>query len=325
LRSLTISPASDDGIEEMAEWQPVSYPQEGKSFSRSRFYLEFVFRIVAGCVSVIIPVPILMMWGYFTDWHLTSGMLWAYACFVCGMILGAEHFRSRIFERVSVRKGYSDTAIVRSRINMSVDRRLISGRYIVTTEGSSSYLLSMRKRALDLFVASLCLFAIFPGLMLLMILVRIESPGPALVSYKRRGLNGRIFRLYKLRTTIQHKKDRTSSAEYKVTMVGSSLRRTAFDQLPTLINIIKGDMSLVGPRPRPLSLDDALADKFPQYGVRYFARPGLIGLNRRMYPQDLGEIVIDDVDYVRQGSFRMDLAILGRALMRSFLFQAGST
>jgi putative colanic acid biosynthesis UDP-glucose lipid carrier transferase len=146
---------------------------------------------------------------------------------------------------------------------------------------------SRAKRAMDVTLASAALLLFLPLLVLIAVCVRMESPGAMLFRQQRTGLNGRPFRIYKFRTMrvaedgpgiVQARRDDT-----RVTHVGRVLRKLSLDELPQLINVVKGDMSLVGPRPHALCHDEAWSRALPQYADRFRARPGLTG-----YAQVLG-------------------------------------
>jgi lipopolysaccharide/colanic/teichoic acid biosynthesis glycosyltransferase len=189
------------------------------------------------------------------------------------------------------------------------------------------------KRLFDLVVASLCLLLLSPVLLVAAILVRVTSPGSALFRQTRLGRHGRPFVLYKFRTMYTdcpddiHREyvrkllvdDRPPAGgerglfklEYdpRVTRVGRLLRRTSIDELPQLFNVIRGDMSLVGPRP-------ALAWEAEMFGPGHFRRflvpPGLTGLwqvsGRNSLTMRQGLVL--DLEYVEKQSFVLDLKIL---------------
>jgi len=193
------------------------------------------------------------------------------------------------------------------------------------------------KRVLDLVVASLALVLLAPLLAVLWLCVRLSSPGVAVFRQQRLGRAERPFTIYKFRSMrvdnddavhrefvgrmLTHPASAPTASDglYKlvgdprITPVGKWLRRTSLDELPQLVNVVRGDMSLVGPRP-VLAWE---AELFPAAArVRFRVRPGLTGLwqvsgrARLTMPQAL-EL---DAEYVRRQSFRLDLTILARTV-----------
>ena len=169
------------------------------------------------------------------------------------------------------------------------------------------------KRAFDIIISSLLFAILSPIFLILIILIKRDSPGPALFNQKRIGLNGKGFRLWKFRTmySMLPKYDLAPKGENdsRVTRIGRFLRRTSLDELPQLRNVIKGDMSLVGPRPE-------MPFVVKQYdsitGQRLLVKPGLTGLWQ--VSADRGVPIHENLEYdfyyMENHSFFMDLAIL---------------
>lgn len=137
------------------------------------------------------------------------------------------------------------------------------------------------KRALDMIGAGVGLLLLSPILVLVALLIRLDSPGPILFRQERRGFNGRIFHILKFRTMNVMEDGRSMRQAVKndprITRVGAVLRRTNLDELPQLVNVLRGEMSLVGPRPHAVSHDAELARKFAQYAQRQRIKPGITG------------------------------------------------
>jgi len=194
--------------------------------------------------------------------------------------------------------------------------------------------LSRRKRCLDVTVAAVALAVTAPVLAVIAVAVRASSPGPAIFRQVRIGRYGRPFVMYKFRTMRMGNDDTahrqliveelrpgaaapTSDGIYKlaadarVTPLGAWLRRTSFDELPQLWNVLTGTMSLVGPRPS-LPWEVELFD--PRYRLRESQLPGITGLwqvsGRNLV--STAEMLELDLEYVRSWSFRRDLSILAR-------------
>ncbi|MDB3935148.1 sugar transferase [Granulosicoccus sp.] len=137
------------------------------------------------------------------------------------------------------------------------------------------------KRTLDLVAGLTALLVFAPLLMIVAILIRLDSKGSALYRQPRTGINGRVFEVYKLRTMYTNSSTRFVQAgknDPRITRIGALLRRTSLDELPQLLNVIEGTMSLVGPRPHPLGLDAQFRQQLPFYDSRYMVKPGITGL-----------------------------------------------
>lgn len=192
----------------------------------------------------------------------------------------------------------------------------------------------LAKRSLDIVGAGLLLVATAPLLALGAALVKLDSPGPVFFRQPRIGYCGRVFRVWKFRTMHQAASDPggrrlTERNDPRVTRVGAFLRRTSMDELPQLLNVLQGDMSLVGPRPHPL---EALAGGRPygevvaDIGRRLRVKPGMTGLaqvegwrGNTDTERKLIERVRADLRYIESWSFWLDLEILLRTPLASLL------
>jgi undecaprenyl-phosphate glucose phosphotransferase len=181
----------------------------------------------------------------------------------------------------------------------------------------------------DCAAAVLLLAVLAPALLLIAAAIRLDSPGPVFFGQERHGRRGTVFKVYKFRTmhvtegglaAIQCRKD-----DPRVTRVGALLRRASIDELPQLINVLRGEMALVGPRPHPLSLDREYAPRIRRYGQRYAVKPGMTGLAQiRGYRgpterlSDMAARVASDLEYVRRRSLAFDLWILVKTVPAVF-------
>jgi len=176
------------------------------------------------------------------------------------------------------------------------------------------------KRAFDIVIAFSALVVLAPLLVVTAIAVRLESPGNVIFKQDRVGLGGRHFRIWKFRT-MSIAADRgivqTRQSDARVTRLGRFLRRSSWDELPQLVNVLIGDMSIVGPRPHAVEHDRQFTTMASQYGVRHLARPGITGLaqvNGARGPTETEDKVRArtrfDVEYVRRWSFLNDIRIL---------------
>jgi len=169
------------------------------------------------------------------------------------------------------------------------------------------------KRCTDV-MGSVCLSVLsFPLMAGIAVAIKLESRGPVLFSQRRAGLHGRPFRIYKFRTMTQDG-DRgeplRSLHDPRVTRFGRYLRRTSLDELPQLFNVLKGEMSLVGPRPQLLGTTRAHESK------RLDMRPGMTGLVEVSSPERMtwDERMAMDIEYVERWSLWLDFSILLRTI-----------
>jgi undecaprenyl-phosphate galactose phosphotransferase/putative colanic acid biosynthesis UDP-glucose lipid carrier transferase len=177
------------------------------------------------------------------------------------------------------------------------------------------------KRALDLVLASTLLIALLPLLLLVAVLIKLESPGPVIFSQRRKGFSGREFRIFKFRTMKVledgHVIPQTRRNDPRVTRVGRILRATSIDELPQLLNVLRGHMSLVGPRPHAVAHDDGYSKVIAKYAFRQHVKPGLTGwaqvngFRGETARIELMERRVDcDLWYIKNWSFWLDLRIL---------------
>lgn len=184
-----------------------------------------------------------------------------------------------------------------------------------------------RKRVLDLALCLLALPLVVPLLALIALAIRLESPGPVLFSQLRTGRDGRRFRMFKFRTMVRNAEELKQSLAHlnvlqppdfkipndpRITRVGRILRATSLDELPQLLNVVRGEMSLVGPR--PTSFDSSTYDVW--HGRRLEVPPGITGLwqVRGRHTMAFDDRLRLDIDYIRRMSLRLDLWILSQTV-----------
>jgi lipopolysaccharide/colanic/teichoic acid biosynthesis glycosyltransferase len=176
------------------------------------------------------------------------------------------------------------------------------------------------QRAFDIIVGLLMLVAALPAIAVALALVKLTSRGPAIYTQTRLGRFGRPFAIYKIRS-MTHDCERQSGARWsvkgdtRVTWIGRILRKTHIDELPQLVNILRGQMSLVGPRPERPEFVTMLEASLPRYRERLAARPGLAGLAQVQLPPDsdlesVRRKLRYDLYYVEAGSVWMDFRLL---------------
>lgn len=179
------------------------------------------------------------------------------------------------------------------------------------------------KRAMDIIIAAAGLIITSPVLLITAILIKLDSPGPVLFMQERIGKDGKVFRIAKFRsmcTGAEH----TGSGVYsgkndaRVTRVGRVIRATSIDELPQLYNILKGDMSLIGPRPpltyHPWTIDQYTEEQFHMFDVR----PGITGWAQVHGRKDVewNKRIRLNVWYVRHISFRLDVKIFFMTIIK---------
>src|SRR4051812_6012699 len=182
-------------------------------------------------------------------------------------------------------------------------------------------LLTTAKRTLDVAAAGLALVLTLPLLLVIVIAVRLTSRGPALYHQQRVGQHGRIFTVHKFRSMREDAEAATGpvwaakSGDPRVTPIGRFLRRSRLDEVPQLWNVLKGDMSFVGPRPeRPEFVAD-LTRQIPFYGQRHVVRPGVTGWAQVRYTygasvEDALQKLQYDLYYIKNLSLALDLFII---------------
>jgi exopolysaccharide biosynthesis polyprenyl glycosylphosphotransferase len=179
------------------------------------------------------------------------------------------------------------------------------------------------KRALDLVLGIGLALAILPVLPLIALAIKLDSAGPVLYSQHRVGLGGRVFRIYKFRTMRQDAERNgavwAAEKDSRVTRTGRYMRLTRVDELPQLWNVLKGDMSFVGPRPERPEFTVRLAEALVGYDKRHAVKPGLTGWAQVCYRytssiKDTRSKVEYDLFYVKHASLLLDLTILRRTV-----------
>jgi Undecaprenyl-phosphate glucose phosphotransferase len=193
-----------------------------------------------------------------------------------------------------------------------------------TLAESGSYL--VYKRIFDVILSTLILALTWPLLLVIAVAVKLESAGPALFSQDRVGLNGKVFRILKFRTmrvgTREEADTRwTEQEDPRRTWVGSFLRKTNLDELPQFFNVLKGDMSIVGPRPERPFFVKRFLNEFETYNSRHFFKSGITGwaqVNGWRGDTSIAKRVEYDLYYLRNWSLTFDLQIITMTFFRLF-------
>lgn len=186
---------------------------------------------------------------------------------------------------------------------------------------------SALKRLEDLVLSSIVLLLGAPVLLAIAVAIRLTSPGPALFRQRRYGLDGRDIVVYKFRTMSVAEdgaKQFTAVAkgDSRVTPFGHFLRRTSLDELPQVINVLQGRMSLVGPRPHVVAMNEQFRKLIPGYMLRHKVKPGITGLAQvRGFRggdnlDEMSKRISSDLEYLRNWTLTMDLRILAQTAIR---------
>ncbi|PXW29167.1 undecaprenyl-phosphate glucose phosphotransferase [Paraburkholderia caballeronis] len=197
---------------------------------------------------------------------------------------------------------------------------------LVASPLSSSAL--MKKELFDRVFAAAALLSLAPLLVAIALAVKLSSRGPVLFRQKRKGADGRVFTIYKFRSMRMHteaegKVSQATRDDPRVTRIGAFLRRTSLDELPQFFNVLRGDMSVVGPRPHALEHDDLYQSVVAGYIHRYRIKPGITGWAQingfrgetdRLEKMELR--VAHDLYYLGHWSFWLDMRIIAATIVR---------
>jgi len=184
------------------------------------------------------------------------------------------------------------------------------------------------KRFFDLILSLIILIITSPVLILVMLLIKLQDGGPVFYSQVRSGLLGKNFNIYKLRSMrIDAESEGAKWAtenDSRVTFIGKVIRKARVDEIPQLINIIKGEMSFVGPRPERPEFEIKLTEQIPFYQMRSLVKPGLTGWAQIMYPygasvEDSKRKLEFDLYYIKNFSLLLELQIIAKTVTAVFL------
>lgn len=189
----------------------------------------------------------------------------------------------------------------------------------------------LQKALFDRLFAAVALLALAPLMLLIAIAVKTTSKGPVLFTQRRKGADGRVFRIYKFRSMRAHAQQpgvvrQATRGDSRITRVGAFLRRTSLDELPQFLNVLRGEMSVVGPRPHAIEHDDQYRGLVDGYIHRYRIKPGITGwaqVNGFRGETDRIEKmqgrVEHDLYYLRNWSFGLDMHIVVATVAKGFL------
>jgi exopolysaccharide biosynthesis polyprenyl glycosylphosphotransferase len=201
----------------------------------------------------------------------------------------------------------------------------ISSEWLIFANGfPSSKFYPKLKRGLDVTLAVLLLILTAPVMALIALLIKLDSPGPVIFKQERTGYAGSPFFIYKFRSMV-HDAETTTGPMWakknddRVTGIGSVLRRWRLDELPQIVNVLRAEMSFIGPRPERPYFVTLLCESVPYYDVRHYVKPGISGWAQVMYPygasvEDAHQKLQYDLYYAKNLSFRLDVLILFKTL-----------
>jgi len=183
------------------------------------------------------------------------------------------------------------------------------------------------KRLIDRVASALLLFLLLPVLLLVALLIKLTSRGPVIYNQERMGLDGRKFTIHKFRTMISEAEQRTGPVmckpdDERITGIGRFLRKYSIDEFPQLFNVLKGEMSLVGPRPeRPIFVYD-FREKIPKYMLRHKVKSGITGwaqVHGLRQDTPIDKRLDYDFYYIQNWSLALDLKIIWRTLVKGYI------
>jgi sugar transferase (PEP-CTERM system associated) len=212
--------------------------------------------------------------------------------------------------------------------------KAINPSWLIFSEGfRTSRFRRFIKRSVDLILAFIGLVIFLPLIGIIAILVKLDSKGPVIFSQERVGQNGKIYSVHKFRSMICDAEKEcgpvwAGNDDTRITLVGKVIRKWRFDEIPQLWNVLKGDMSFVGPRPERKYFVEDLQKTIPFYGERHTVKPGVTGWAQVCYhygasEKDAVEKLNYDLFYIKNLSFLMDLMIVLRTI-KIVLFRKGA-
>ena len=183
------------------------------------------------------------------------------------------------------------------------------------------------KRAMDIVGSIVGIIVTSPLMLLMCLIIKLTSPGPLIYKQERVGLHNRTFRMYKFRSMeiqpeSEEKKAWTVKNDPRVTGIGKFMRHTSIDELPQLFNILKGDMSLVGPRPERPFFVEKFREEIPRYMVKHQVRPGLTGwaqVNGYRGDTSIRKRIECDLYYIENWSIGFDVKIIFLTFFKGFI------
>ena len=196
-------------------------------------------------------------------------------------------------------------------------------RHVPLTNGLNKFM----KRTVDIFGAIVAIILFSPVMLAAAVLVKVTSPGPVIYCQERVGLHNRPFKMYKFRSMevqapTEEKSKWTTPHDPRVTPVGRFIRKTSIDEMPQFFNVLKGDMSLVGPRPERPFFVEKFKEEIPRYMVKHQVRPGLTGwaqINGYRGDTSITKRIECDLYYIENWTLGLDFKILFLTVFKGFI------
>ncbi|NYB26248.1 MAG: undecaprenyl-phosphate glucose phosphotransferase [Methanobacteriaceae archaeon] len=211
----------------------------------------------------------------------------------------------------------------RPNIDMLDDMPIIDIRYIPLDNVYKKFL----KRIFDCIAATLAIIILSPIIIVTAVLVKLSSPGSIIYKQERVGLNRKKFQIYKFRSMETHDETKiaprwTTEDDPRKTTIGSFIRRTSIDEFPQFFNILRGDMSLIGPRPERPVFVEMFREQIPKYMIKHYVRPGMTGwaqVNGWRGNTSIEKRIEHDIYYVENWTIFLDLKIFFLTFIRGFV------
>ena len=183
------------------------------------------------------------------------------------------------------------------------------------------------KRLMDIFGSIVAIILFSPIMLFAVIMIKLTSPGPLIYKQERVGLHNHTFMMYKFRTMYvqteeEEKKGWTQKNDPRVTKVGGFLRKTSLDEFPQLFNVLKGDMSLVGPRPERPQYVEKFREEIPRYMIKHQVRPGMTGwaqVNGYRGDTSITKRIEHDLYYIENWTLGFDFKIMFLTVFKGFI------
>lgn len=261
-------------------------------FPRDEVYYSFV-------ALAIVFMPMLVIFTFAPDFRNFFPVAAAGFC-MAFMLMGGSRFL--MFDRLS-------------------RRRTGTGSSMPAQPTASKYL----TRAIDVVLATIALIVFLPVMIVTAAAIYLESGRPIFFLQERIGLRGRVFSIFKFRTMqTEAGNEWARPGDKRITRLGSALRRFSIDELPQIVNVLRGDMSVVGPRPEMRSFAARFSEYLPSYDERHGVKPGLTGwaqvyMKRNLTPSDAEAVLLHDLFYVQYRSIYLDLVLICKTAAE-FLF-----
>ena len=199
---------------------------------------------------------------------------------------------------------------------------IINIRHVPLTEPVNA----MAKRLMDIFGSLFAIILFSPVMLITALLIKLSSKGPVIYAQERVGLHNRPFKMYKFRSMYVQRPEEeltkwTTRGDPRVTPVGHFIRHTNIDEMPQFFNVLKGDMSLVGPRPERPQFVEKFKEEIPRYMIKHQVRPGITGwaqVNGYRGDTSIQKRIEHDLYYIENWTMGLDMKILFMTIFKGF-------